>query len=68
MTCYPADIGGAPVDVAIVVIKHILVGHRSLQHIAAGSVQDTLWLAGGPGGVKNEQGIFTAHVYRLTIR
>ena len=38
---HPADIGGTPVDVAIVIIEDILMGHRSVDEIAASRVQDT---------------------------
>ena len=43
----PADIGGAPVDVAIVVIKRDLLGHRGPDEIAAGAVHNAFWLACG---------------------
>ena len=42
----PTDIGGTPVDVAIMIIEDILMGHRGIDHIAAGGVQNTLRLAG----------------------
>ena len=35
----PADVGGAPVDVAVVIVEHVLVGHRGVDQIAAGGVQ-----------------------------
>ncbi|MNM96270.1 hypothetical protein D3C81_1087390 [compost metagenome] len=43
----PADIGGAPEDVAFVVVEHVLVGHRHIQQITAGGVQHALGFAGG---------------------
>ena len=39
----PADIGRAPVDIAIVVVEHILVGHCGEEQVAAGGVQYALW-------------------------
>ena len=42
----PADIGGAPIDIALVVIEHILMGPGRPQQIAAGGVQHALGFAG----------------------
>ena len=40
----PADIGRAPVDVAVVVVEDVLVRHRREDEIAAGGVQHALRL------------------------
>ena len=42
----PADIGGAPVHIPVVIIEHVLMGHRRVDHVAAGGVQHALGLAG----------------------
>ncbi len=52
----PADVGRAPVDVRFrVQVEHGLVGVGGLGEVAAGGVQDALGLAGGAGGVEDEQ-------------
>ena len=38
----PADIGRAPVDVAIVIIEHVLVRHRSVNEISTRRVDNAL--------------------------
>ena len=60
----PAHVGGAPVDVAVVVIEGDLVGHRGIDQIAAGGVHDALGLAGRARGVEDEQRIFGVHLGR----
>ncbi len=65
---HPADIGGAPVDVAVMIIEHILVGDRGIDEIAAGGVQYALGLAGRTGGVEDEEGVLGVHLGRRTIR
>ena len=42
----PADVGGAPVDVAVVVVEHELVRHRGEEVVAGGRVQHALRFAG----------------------
>ncbi len=68
MACDPAHIRGTPVDVAIMIVEDILMGHRSVDKIAAGGVQHTLWLAGGAGSVEDEQRIFRVHWFRFAGR
>ena len=60
----PADIGGTPVNVAIVIIEHVLMGHRRVDHVAAGRVQHALRGAGRAGCIENEQRIFGVHFLR----
>src|SRR4029079_15791757 len=63
----PADVGGAPVDVAIVIIEHVLVRDRGVDQIAAGGVQHAFWLPGGAGGVKDEQRVLRLHLLAWAI-
>ena len=63
----PADVRGAPVDVAVVVVEHVLVGHRRAQQVAAGGVQHALGFAGGAGGVEDEQRVLGVHRLRSTV-
>ena len=58
---HPADVGGAPVDVAVVVVEDVLVGHRGVDEIAAGGVQHALGLAGRARGVEDEQRVLGVH-------
>ncbi len=58
----PAHIRRAPVDIAFVVIKRGLMGQRRINQIAAGGVDHALGLAGGAGGIQDEQRIFGAHL------
>ena len=57
----PTDVGGAPVDVALVIVEDILVGHRGKDEISAGGVDDALGRAGRAGGVEDEQRILGVH-------
>ena len=63
----PADIGGAPVDVAVMVVEDILVRHRGIDEIAAGGVQHALRLAGRARRVEDEQRILRLHLFRLAV-
>ena len=64
---HPADVGGAPVDVAVVIVEHVLVRHRGVDEIAAGGVQHALGLAGRAGGVEDEQRVLRAHLHRRAV-
>ena len=63
----PADIGGAPVDVAVVIVEHVLVGHRGEHEIAAGGVEHALGRAGRSRRVEDEQRILGAHRLARTL-
>ena len=65
---HPADIGGTPVDVAVMVVEDILVGHRGIDEVAARRVQDALRLAGGARGVEDEQRVLGLHLLGLAVR
>ena len=58
----PADVGGAPVDVAVVVVEDVLVRHRGVDEIAAGRVQHALRLAGRARGVEDEERVLGVHL------
>ena len=63
----PADIGSAPVYFAIMIIEHVLVGHRGEYHIAAGGMQHAFGFAGGARRVEDEKRILRVHFFRRTI-
>ena len=62
MARHPAHIGRAPVDVAVVVVEHVLVRHRGVDEIAAGGVQHALRRAGRARGVEDEERILRVHL------
>ncbi len=64
----PADVGGAPVDLAFLVVEGVLVGHGGEDQIAAGGVQGALGLAGGAGGVEDEERVLGVHRLGLADR
>ena len=49
---HPADVGGTPVDVAVLIVEDVLMRHRREHEIAAGGVQHTLRRAGRARGVE----------------
>ena len=59
---HPADIGRAPVDVAVVVVEDVLVRDRGVDEIAAGGVQHALGLAGRARGVEDEERVLRVHL------
>ena len=65
---HPADIGSAPVDVAVVVVEHVLVRHRGVDVIAAGRVQHALGFAGRAGGIEDEQRVLGVHLLARALR
>ncbi len=64
MTGNPADVGGAPVDIARAVVEDPFVGQRGVQQVAAAGVQHALGFPGGARGVENEQRLLGAHFLR----
>ena len=63
----PADIGRAPVNFTIVIVEHILMCHRRVDHVAAGCVQHALRLAGRSGGIEDEHRILGVHLLRRAV-
>ncbi len=58
----PADVRGAPEDVALVVVEHHLVGHRRVEQVAARAVHDALRLSRRAGGVEDEERVLRVHL------
>ncbi len=61
VACDPAHVGGAPVDVTLVVVEGELVGDGGVDHVTAGGVQHPLGFAGGAGGVEDEERVLGVH-------
>ncbi len=61
MSCDPADVGGAPIDIIILHIKDPLGGVHRVGQIAAGGMDNTLGLAGRAGGIEDEQRVLGIH-------
>ena len=57
----PAHVGGAPIDVAVVIIEHVLVRHRREDDVAAGRVQHALGLTRRARGIEDEERILGVH-------
>ena len=63
----PADVGGAPVDVAVVIVEHVLVRDGGEHEIAAGGVHDALRTSRRARGVEDEQRVLRRHLDRRAI-
>ena len=64
----PADVGGAPIDVAVVIVEHVLVRHRGVDQITRRGVQHALRLAGRARRVEDEQRILRVHLRAGALR
>src|SRR5574343_171142 len=61
----PANVGRAPEDIVRLDVEGPLHGHDGMQQVTAGRVLDTLRLAGGAGGVEQEQRVFGFDPFRF---
>ena len=59
----PAHVRGAPVDLVLVIVEHVLVGEAGVGQVATGGVLEPLGGAGGAGGIQDEQRILGAHLF-----
>ena len=66
VACYPAHISSTPVNILILTIKHIMMSHRGINHIAACGMQNPFWFPCGAGCIKNEHRVFSIHFGRRT--
>ena len=66
MTCNPTNISRAPIVLAFLVIKYILVGHGCINHIAACGAQNAFWLPGWSGCIENKHWVFGIHFFWIT--
>ncbi len=60
---HPADIGGAPEDIFVMVIEHRVEREERIEQVAGGRVQDALGLAGRTRRVQDEEWILGAHLF-----
>src|SRR5690606_29158267 len=63
----PADVSGAPVHLALVVVEYVVVSQGSTEQVTAGGMQHALGLAGGAGGVEDEQRVLAVHGLRFAV-
>ena len=63
----PAHVRRAPEDVVFLQVEHTLVRQRGVHEITAGRVQHAFRLAGGPGGVEDEQRVLRIHDLRFAF-
>ena len=68
MTGNPADIGGTPVNVAVMIIEDIFKGGGCVNQIAAGGVQYAFRFTRRAGGIEDKQRIFRIDFNRLMFR
>ena len=61
MAGHPADVRGAPIDVAVVIVEDVLMRHRHVDEITAGRVQHAFRRAGRAGRVEDEERVLGAH-------
>ena len=61
----PARVRGAPPAVGVMDVEAVVEGGIGAHLVAAVGVQDRLGLAGGPGGVEDEQGILGVDLHGL---
>ena len=59
---HPADVGRAPIDIAVVIVEDILVRHGGIDQIAAGRMHNALGFAGRARRVENEQRVLGLHL------
>ena len=64
---HPADVCGAPENLALAVVENIFVRHRRIDEITAGRMQDPFRLTGRARSVKNEQRILGGHFGRRAV-
>ena len=57
----PAHVGGAPINIARMVVENVFKGGGRIDQIAAGGVQHPFRFTGGAGGIEDEQRIFGVH-------
>ena len=62
VTCDPADVGGAPVDILFLEIEDILSSGVGADQVTAGGVEDSLGLPGRAAGVENEERMLAVEV------
>ena len=67
VTGHPAHVGGAPVDVAVVIVEHVLVRDRGIDQVAARCVQNALGLAGRARRIEDEQRILGADLFARAV-
>ena len=58
----PAHIGGAPVNIARMVVENVFKGGGRVDQVAAGGVQHPFRFTGGARGIEDEQRIFGVHL------
>ena len=64
----PANIGGAPIDVALLVVKDVFVGAGDAGQVAARGVDDALGLGCRTRCVEDVEQVLGVHLLRLAVR
>ena len=58
---HPADVGRAPVNGVGLDVEDVVVRRRDADQVAAGRVDDALWLCGGPARVEQVEEVLRVH-------
>jgi hypothetical protein len=58
----PADIGGAKINVAVLVVEDVFVCGRGIDHITADGVLHAFRFAGGAGSVEDKERVLGVHL------
>src|SRR5690606_1819062 len=61
VTRYPAHISGTPIDLTIVIVEYVLMGHAGIGQVDPRGMLQPLGSTGGTGRVEDEQRILCAH-------
>ena len=61
VACNPSDIRRAPVNIAVVIVENVLMGHGGVNEITARRMQHALRLSSRARRIKYEQWVFRAH-------
>ena len=64
---HPADVGGAPPDVVVMDVEHVLVRERDVGEVAARGVLGGLGLCRRPRGVQQVEHVLRVHVLGLVV-
>ena len=61
VACNPSDIRRAPVNIAVVIVENVLMGHGGVNEITARRMQHALRFSSRARRIKYEQWVFRAH-------
>ena len=63
----PPDVCRAPVDVPVVIVEYVVMGHRGIRDVTARGMQHPFGLSSGAGCIQDEQRILGVHFFRRAV-